>query len=253
MSRVGSDRARNISKSLGSGRLGSRGFQISWIGSSRVNRFTNLTGRVGSGQEFFKSHGSSQGRTRKKRVTRGSGNMNREQLSADPPGRTRASGSRIRHLKHFPLSYPKASLVPIPNKNPSVLFSNNKTPRNPYETHVRIHPYPLQPGHISLRDAKVNVELILKCRPTGRIGGSNSRVEINSLASQGDPTRMKPMPDVSVGKWRIGSGRVGSSQEALKSRRPGRVGSGQRTFKISQVGSGQINTPQNFRGSGLIS
>ena len=38
----------------GSGRVGSRGFQISWVGSGRVKTFSNLTGRVGSGQEVMK-------------------------------------------------------------------------------------------------------------------------------------------------------------------------------------------------------
>ena len=36
MSRVGSGRVRKCSKSHGSGRVGSRGYQISWVGSGRV-------------------------------------------------------------------------------------------------------------------------------------------------------------------------------------------------------------------------
>ena len=39
---------------VGSGQEVSR---ISRVGSSRVERFSNLAGRVMSGQEFFKSHG----------------------------------------------------------------------------------------------------------------------------------------------------------------------------------------------------
>ena len=38
----------------GSGRVGSGGFEISRVGSGRVRRFPNLTGRVESGQEAFK-------------------------------------------------------------------------------------------------------------------------------------------------------------------------------------------------------
>ena len=40
-------------KTNGSGRVGSRDFETSRVGSSRVKRFGNLAGRVGSDQEGF--------------------------------------------------------------------------------------------------------------------------------------------------------------------------------------------------------
>ena len=62
---------------------------MSWVGSDRVNKFSILVGRLGSGQEVFKSNGSGRvgsrgvqnvtGRgkswrvTRETRVSRGSG------------------------------------------------------------------------------------------------------------------------------------------------------------------------------------
>ena len=52
ISRVGS--GQQVFKSRGSGRVGSRGFQISGVGSGRANRFSNLPGRVRSGHEEFK-------------------------------------------------------------------------------------------------------------------------------------------------------------------------------------------------------
>ena len=39
-------------------------FQISRVGSGRVKGFSNLAGRVRSGQEFFKSHASGRLRSR---------------------------------------------------------------------------------------------------------------------------------------------------------------------------------------------
>ena len=54
----------------------------------------------------------------------------------------------------------------------------------------------------------MNSNLFSKCRPTGQIRGSNLRVKINGLAGQGDPTRMKPVSHGSIGRWRVGSGRV---------------------------------------------
>ena len=49
----GSGGVRNVT-----GRVGSRRFKISRFGSSRVKRFSNLSGRVGSGQEVFENYGS---------------------------------------------------------------------------------------------------------------------------------------------------------------------------------------------------
>ena len=48
----GSD--HHVLKYHGSGRVGSRGFKISWVGLGRVNRLQNLAGRVGLGKEVFK-------------------------------------------------------------------------------------------------------------------------------------------------------------------------------------------------------
>ena len=61
MSRVGSGRVgsgvRNVTGWVGSGQQrcnsrGSRGFQISWVGSGRLKMLSNLTGRVGSDQDI---------------------------------------------------------------------------------------------------------------------------------------------------------------------------------------------------------
>ena len=104
----------------------------------------------------------------------------------------------------------------------------------------------------------MNIELFLKCRPTGQIRESNLRVKISGLAGQGDPTRMKPVSRGSIGRWRVGSGRVWSGQQCFKSRGSdrvesrgfqnlaGRVGSSQRTYFFSRVGSGQLTRPMRF-------
>ena len=52
---------------VGSGRVGSRFFK--YYGSGWVKRFPNLAGRVGSGQEVFKYHGSGRVVTPEIRVT----------------------------------------------------------------------------------------------------------------------------------------------------------------------------------------
>ena len=160
-------------------------------------------------------------------------------------------------MNNFPLSYPKASLVPILHNTPLVSYSDIKTPPNSY-THARIHSYPLQPGHISLRGTKMNIKLFLKCRPTGQIRGSSFRVKLNGLAGQVDPTRMKPVSHGSIGRWWVGSGQdvlksCGSGRVKRFSNFTGRVGSDREAFKISRFGSGQVNIPQNFRGSGRVS
>ena len=51
-------RVIGVSKSRGSGRVGSTHFTISRVGSGRVKRFQNLAGRVGSGQEASEYRGS---------------------------------------------------------------------------------------------------------------------------------------------------------------------------------------------------
>jgi len=51
--RVGSGSVQNLTDRVRSGRV--KGFQISRVGSGRVKSFSNLTGRVGSGQEVMKS------------------------------------------------------------------------------------------------------------------------------------------------------------------------------------------------------
>ena len=154
-------------------------------------------------------------------VTRGSGQHDPRVVFYWPVGRTRAFGSRIRHGYHIPLSYPESSLVPILNNTPLVSYSSIKTPPNLF-THARIHLYPLQLSHISLRETNMKASLFLNYRPTGPIRGSDLRVRINGLAAQGGSTRMKP---VSHGSIKRVAGRVGSGQEALKSRESGRVGS----------------------------
>ena len=93
--------------------------------------------------------------------------------------------------------------------------------------------------------------LFVKCRPTGRIRGSNLRVKINGLrAGEGDPTRMK---FVSHGVNRKVAGRVRSVQEALVSRGSvrlsrfsnltGQVRSGLTfCYLTGRVGSGQVGS-----------
>ena len=88
-------------------------------------------------------------------------------------------------------------------------------------------------------------KLFLKCRPTGQIRGSDLRVNINGLAGQGDPTRMKLVSHGAIGRWRVGSG-----QEVLKSRGSGRV----RRFSnlTGRVGSGRVKRLSKYRGSGRV-
>ena len=49
--RVGPGSAKKLT-----GRVGSSGFQISRVGSDRVKRFSNLTGRIGSGRVGSRGH-----------------------------------------------------------------------------------------------------------------------------------------------------------------------------------------------------
>ena len=53
-------RVKGVSKSRGSGRVGSFRFEISRVGWGRVKRYSQSrgSGRVGSGQEVSKSRGS---------------------------------------------------------------------------------------------------------------------------------------------------------------------------------------------------
>ena len=53
-----------------------------------------------------------------------------------------------------------------------------------------------------------------------------------------------------IGRWRVGSSRVRSGQEVLKSRGSGRIGSG--NFTISRVGSGRVKRLSKSRGSGRV-
>ena len=141
---------------------------------------------------------------------------------------TRASDPRIQHLNT------SRSLIPILNNSPFVPYSNIETPPNPY-THAHTHPYPLQPGHISMRGTKMKFKLFFKCRPTGQIRWSNLRVnKKNDLAGQGDPTRITPVSPGSIGRCRVGS----TVSKFC------RVGWGQEAFKNSRVGSGQVTIPQ---------
>ena len=145
--------------------------------------------------------------THEKRVTRGSGQHDQIVVFFWPAGRIHASGSRTRHLKHLPLSYPNTYLVPILNKTPLVSFSKSESPTNPH-THAPIHPYPLQPGRISLPGTRMTIKLFFKCRPTSPIRGSSMPVMMNGLAGHGDPTRIKPVSHRSIGRRRVESGRV---------------------------------------------
>ena len=88
MSRVGSRRANKFS--ILAGRVGSRGFQISRIGSGRVMR-------------CLKCHGSGRVMTREIRVTRGSGHNDPRVVFGRPAGRTRGSGPRIRIFANLQL------------------------------------------------------------------------------------------------------------------------------------------------------
>ena len=70
-------------------------------------------------------------------------------------------------------------------------------------THARIHPYPLQTGHRSLRGIVFEVShhgLDPRVEPAGQ--------DKWSCVSKGDPTRMKLVPHGSIGRCRVGSGRV---------------------------------------------
>ena len=136
--------------------VGSGGVHKSRVGSGRVNMVSNTMGRTRSGQEVMKAHGSGQvmtrDMTREKWVTRGSGQHEPQVCFL----LTRGSDPRIRLADpHFSLSYSKAYLV--------LILKNNKTSPNTY-THARIHPYPLQPGHISRVDPRA--------APASRIRGS---------------------------------------------------------------------------------
>ena len=56
----GFSRVTGCSKFHGSGRVGSgqEVFKITRVGLGRIKRFSNIAGRVRSGQELIKSHGS---------------------------------------------------------------------------------------------------------------------------------------------------------------------------------------------------
>ena len=94
MSRVGSGRVRKCSKSHGSGRVrsGQKFFKIH--GSGRVKNFSNLRGRVRSGREVMKSSRVRSGQEVMQNSRVGSGHehgslagrasMTREFFSADP-------------------------------------------------------------------------------------------------------------------------------------------------------------------------
>ena len=146
-------------------------------------------------------------------------------------------------MNPFLLSYPTAFLVPILSTTPFVSYRNHQTPRNSY-THACIHIHPLQPGHISPRDTKIIPQVFLKCRPTGQIHGSDFRVKIYGLAEQVQSTRMRPVSHESIGRWRVGSGRVRSRGFHNLA---GRVGSSQHIQRHSRVRSGQLTRPYPTR------
>ena len=131
----------NVTGPVGSGQ---EVFKISRIGSDRFKRYSNivggvrsgktfssLTGRVGLGRVKMLSNLTDRVRSDQEVTTRGSGQHDSRVVFCSSAGRTRAFGSPIRHLKHFPLSYPKACLVPILNHTPSVSYLSIQTPPNP--------------------------------------------------------------------------------------------------------------------------
>ena len=180
--------------------------------------------------------------TREKRITRGSGQHDPRVIFCRSAGRTSSSGLRTRHLKHVPLSkHPKASLVPILQEYSFGIKFRHQTAPNP-QTHAHsIHTHYSQATYISLWGTKINIKLFWECRPSGQIRGSNLRVKMfDFLADQGDPTRMKPVSHV-----RKVAGRVVST---FFPNLVGRVGSGQKAFKVSWVDSGQANMPKKIAG-----
>ena len=186
---VGSRSARNlmgrvglgqkVCKSRGLGQVGSLFFRKSRVGSSRVKRFPNLADRVASGR--VKKFSNLPGRVKlDQEVTKGSrvgsGYDPREtgQLRvglAQPAScfpLTRGSDPRIRPadriLQKLPSFCPTASLEALPNSTifVRVSYSYIETPPK-IHAHFRIHPYPLQQGHISLRGTTIDIDLCSKC------------------------------------------------------------------------------------------
>ena len=113
---VGSGKLRKCSKSHGSGRVASRGVHISWVGSGRVKSFSNLTGRVRSGQEVGGDENLT-GRVRSWSARSGSlagrASMTRELFSTDPRVGPVHSARGPEAWIIPPFSYRKVSLVPI--------------------------------------------------------------------------------------------------------------------------------------------
>ena len=67
MSQVGPGGFENVAGRVGSGQ---EVFEMSRVGSGRVNKFSILTGRVESGQQVFKSRGSGQVMSRDSELSR---------------------------------------------------------------------------------------------------------------------------------------------------------------------------------------
>ena len=54
---------------------------------------------------------------------------------------------------------------------------------------VRIYPYPMHEGHISLRGTTAQIQPFSKSNPVGRVHGSNPWVGRRYLVGQADPIR----------------------------------------------------------------
>ena len=94
--------------------------------------------------------------------------MTRKLLSADRRVGS-ADPTRESDPKNKSNFLPEGSPTPTFNNIPVVSDSNIETRPNLY-THIRIHPYPRQPGHILLRGYKNEYSIVVgvSVEPTGR-------------------------------------------------------------------------------------
>ena len=135
---------------------------------------------------------------REKRATRVSGQH-------DPGVFSQLTRGADPTLEKLPAFRPKAHLVPVLNNTPLVSKSSIETPPNAYFLkywHVGIHPYPLQPGHISLGSTQMKIFVVVEVSTRG----PDPWVEINGLEGCGDPTRDRPVSHGSIGTCPVGSG-----------------------------------------------
>ena len=115
-----------------------------------------------------------------------------------------------------------------------VSYSDSKTPPNIYAYECP-HPCVLTTARPRITVEYNNVKKKFKCRPLGRIRGSNARVGVFFLAGQGDPTR--DMTRISRASRNLAD-RVGSFSTRFWSR-------GVRRFPnlAGRVWSGQLTRP----------